>query len=847
MLAKLKVRLSINSAKPMMKPTTHVFTTLAAVTALTLVRPTALRASDVDLRLRRPAYVIPARPDAWQDPASQTAPGRTLNIPPGPLDEAMRAFAEATGVEVAFAVEGLGAIHSNGASGVLTAEQALVAILEGTGVTFRFDAASHLILDLEKHTEAVEVSGRLTTVASPKYTLPVRDIPQTIAVIPQPIIEEQGVRTLSEALANVPGITMQAGEGGGASNTSGDMFNMRGFSAANSIFVDGVRDDGLISRDVFNVEQVEVYMGPTGSDVGRGTAAGYVNMETKSPELRPLASALLSVGSADQKRLTFDLGTGLELGGPDSWLRHTAVRVNGLWQDGGVAGRDFVTAHSEAIAPSIALGLGTPTRVIVSGEALRESNVPDYGVPGAAWTDQALTPATVVAPAPVDQSNYYGSPAYDYDHATQHNYMARVEHDASPGLILRNQVRYNDTYREAVITSIPNVAAYNPANNLVTLSRQGNQRENQIFSEQASATGRFTALGFAHSANAGLEYTAEEQFAPTVGGVGTRAPVDIFNPNPYDPVLGYAVARTGAFSRGRTNTGALYAFDAVDLAPRWQLTGGLRWEYYETRYRAVDATGVATTDQSAADTIVSGKAGLLYRIGPSANIYLSYGTTATPPGSANFALSAQANNQNNPNVEPQRSTNYEVGSKWDVRGDRLSLAASVFHTINTNVIYTVDATAVPPIYNQDDGQQVNGVTIGATGHLTPRWQVLASFTYLDSRLVSQNAATNGNPLTLTPAHSGNAWTTYGPFRRITLGGGFRYTDSVFINPANTIQSPGYHLVDGLVQYQVNEHLTLRLNVYNLTDEVYIRNVNNNGGRYNPGSPRSTMLTSVIGF
>ena len=116
---------------------------------------------------------------------------------------------------------------------------------------------------------------------------PLREIPQTIEVIPRNVIEEQGITTLSDALRNVPGITLQAGEGGGASNTAGDMFNLRGFNAANSLFVDGVRDDGLISRDVYNLEQIEVFMGPTGSDVGRGTAAGYVNLQIEEPAPRP--------------------------------------------------------------------------------------------------------------------------------------------------------------------------------------------------------------------------------------------------------------------------------------------------------------------------------------------------------------------------------------------------------------------------------------------------------------------------------------------------------------------------------------------------------------------------------
>src|SRR6201999_3561 len=150
--------------------------------------------------------------------------------------------------------------------------------------------------------ESVSVQGEITNapvLASPKYTVPLRDIPQTIEVIPRAAMEAQGVTTLSDALRNVPGITMQAGEGGGASSTAGDMFNMRGFNASNSLFVDNVRDDGLVSRDVFNVEQVEVFMGPTGSDVGRGTAAGYVNMQTKVPHLGSSSSATMSYGNGD--------------------------------------------------------------------------------------------------------------------------------------------------------------------------------------------------------------------------------------------------------------------------------------------------------------------------------------------------------------------------------------------------------------------------------------------------------------------------------------------------------------------------------------------------------------------
>jgi catecholate siderophore receptor len=779
--------------------------------------------------------------------AAQTVRAVQFNIPAGPISDVLNAFERVTGVKVALMLDSIGDVQSPGVTGLLTTERALQDLLAGTGLAFRFTSPIEAVLELRGRAESVEVVGNVPTVQSPKYTVPLRDIAQTVALVPRAVIEEQGAVTLSDVLRNVPGITLQAGEGGGASNTAGDMFNMRGFNAANSLFVDGVRDDGLIARDVFNLEQVEVFMGPTGSDVGRGTAAGYVNMQTKTPHFSTATSALLSVGSADQRRLSADFNWALPNAQADGWWNKSAGRLNLLWQDSGVPGRDLVSLESRAVAPSLALGLGTSTRVNLSAQIIRQENLPDYGIPGAAWLDAPLAPTTARAAAPVDQSNYYGSPSFDYDHGSQDTFTARVERDLSRTLTLRNQTRYNKTHREAVISTIQNVAAFNPVTNLVTIVRQGNERENTVVSNQTSLTGRFATGRLRHAANAGVEIAREEQFAPALIGMGTRAAVDIFNPNPHDPIAGYRPTRSGASSTGRSNTLAFYAFDSVELSSRWNISGGLRWEHYDASFRSVDTSGLATADLDASDSLVSGKVGLLFRAAENGNVYVSYGTSTTPPGSANFTLSAQPNNQTNPNVEPQKSTNYEVGTKWDLAGGRLSVNGSVFHTKNENVIFTVDATAVPPVFNQDDGQVVNGITVGAMGRITDRWQVLASAGYLDSSLETQNTANDGNHLTLTPAFSGSVWTTVDLPMQLTVGGGIRYTDNVWINAANTIQSPGYHVVDALAEYPVNSHLSLRLNVYNVTNETYIRNVNNNGGRYNPGLSRSAMFTANVRY
>jgi catecholate siderophore receptor len=768
-------------------------------------------------------------------------------IPAGPLSDLLERFERTSGVRLTLAMDSIAMIQSPGVSGFYTVEQALEQLVGGTSLSFRFTSPGMALLEIAGQSESVQVTAAAPGVQSPKYSVPLRDIAQTIAVIPRTVMEEQGATTLSEALRNVPGITLQAGEGGGSSNTAGDMFNMRGFNASNSLFVDGVRDDGLIARDVFNLEQVEVFLGPTGSDIGRGTAAGYVNMTTKVPHAGSGYSATFSGGTAEQSRLSADVNWGRPMDHQGSWASRSAFRLSVLWQDSGVPGRDEVRLESRAVAPSLALGVGTATRVTLAAQIMRQDNTPDYGIPGAAWLEEPLTSTTRLASSPVDQSNFYGAVGYDYDKGRQNSYTARVEHDVNRNLTLRNQTRYNKTRRDAVISTVQNVAAFNPDTNLVTLARQGNERENNVTSNQTNMTARFSTGGLRHASNVGVEFSAEEQFAPGLTGLGTRAPVDIFRPNPRDPVMGFAPARTGAFSRGDSSTVAFYGFDSVELNDRWQVSGGLRWEHYDTQFESKDAAGLTTAQLEGADGLVSGKASVLYRINNAGNAYVAYGTSVTPPGNANFTLSTQPNNQNNPNVDPQESTNVEIGTKWDFGNGRLSLNGAAFRTKNTNVIFTVDATAIPPIYNQDDGQLVKGVTVGAMGRVTDRWEVFANLGFLDSEQQTQNAANNGRPLTLTPKWSSSFWTTYRFPIGVSVGGGIRHTDDVWINAANTIRSPGYYLVDALAEYAVNEHLSLRLNIYNLTDELYIRNVNNNGGRYNPGHPRSALLTSHVKF
>jgi catecholate siderophore receptor len=698
--------------------------------------------------------------------------------------------------------------------------------------------------------EEVTVEGQKyhNEVSSPKYTTELVNVPQTVVVIPKTVFREQAAITLSDVLRNTPGITLLAGEGGGASNTAGDSFFMRGFDATNSIFIDGVRDQGAYSRDVFNLDQVEVSKGPSGSYTGRGNASGSVNLVTKTPFEQPLRAVGLTYGTNDHVRSTLDINQPL----PEDFLGGSAMRLNAMWQDGGVAGRDEVQRDAWGIAPSFALGLGTDTRLAIAAQILRQENTPDYGLPSAALPGLAPTTPPV---GHVDQHNFYGIAGVDFDDIDSDSYTARVEHDFTPGVTLRNLTRYSDNHRFAVVTTIQNPAAFDPLTGLVTRARQINERINRNFTNQTNLNFEFQTGSLSHSLSAGVEYANERQISPGRTGAGTAPPADIYHPNPHDPVAGFAPARTGAFTDGETTTVAGYGFDTIELSRRWQWSAGVRVERYDTDFLSVAIPGSGTADIKLAtsDTLISWNTGLVFKPADNGSIYVSAATTQTPPGGLNFTLSPTTTNANNPALEPQKSTNYEIGTKWDVLEGRLSTTAAVFHTVNTNVVTseTIGGTVIAASF--DSEQQVDGIELTVSGLITPQWQVFAGYSYLDSEFV-RSAVTNQTDATLqwTPRNSGNLWTTYLLPFGFSVGGGVRYMDSV-ARSSLTIPNgaaptlPDYWVYSATAAWQANEKMTLRLNVNNVTDEVYALSLNNNGGRYIPGADRSFLLSADFAF
>ena len=700
--------------------------------------------------------------------------------------------------------------------------------------------------------EAVELTEMGITASpaphpsSPKFTAPLLDTPQTVSVIPREVFSSQGAQNLSDVLRNAPGITFLAGEGGNASSADGDSFFMRGFDASNNIFIDGVRDTGQYNRDVFNIEQVEIAKGPAGTDIGRGATSGYVNLATKVPRSAAFQAATASYGSGDKKRATIDINQ------PVAGDLGAAVRLNAMWQAGGVAGRDLVEEDRWAFAPSLSLGLDKPTRLHLAYERYDQDDRPDYGLTRAALPDGGLYQPR---PTPVDQDTFFGT-VHDFDRVTSDKYTARVEHDFSRDLRLSNQTRIAHTDRQAFLTA---PTGYTPETGLVTRSRQGNERENELVSNITDLTARFSNGSVEHTLNSGIEYGWETQRVTSYGSTQGTDPAnpryDANLPTPLDAPRHRGTylnpEPSGASNRGSMETLALYAFDAAQLSERWQLNAGLRWEDYSGDYRTTGTDGTVTRG-AVDESTLSWKAGVVFKPRNNGSVYAAAGTSFRPPGT-NLTASTNATNADNITLDAQEARNLELGTKWDFFGGVLSTSAALFTSKNTGVA----TTNTEGVVVQQNDQEVSGLELGVSGRIHEDWLVQAGVAFLDSEysapLTSDNAGDlDGARLQWTPKVSGSIWSTYRFANGLVLGGGAQYQGEVRRQSTNAATTnlpgvPDYWVVDLVASYPVNEHLTLRLNVNNVLDEFYIRSLNNNGNRYNPGSPRSFLLSAELAF
>lgn len=629
---------------------------------------------------------------------------------------------------------------------------------------------------------------------SVKFTAPLRETPKSVTIITESLMQERAVSTLADALRTTPGITFGAGEGG---TPLGDRPFIRGFEASTDIMIDGIRDVGRMTHEAFNVEQIEIVKGPGSAYSGRGSTGGSINLISKVPQQETFAAGSLSLGTDQLRRTTIDLNQYL----PE---QNMALRLNAMKHEADTPGRDDVEVSRWGLAPSFSFGLNTDTRGTLSYYHMQSDDIPDQGHPVSEITGK---------PVKVDRDNFYGFAKRDFRKTSADLATLQLEHDFSEHLTLRNTTRQGRSMQDYIMSRPTLGSAQNELTGVVLRGpARGRNVVNTSTINQTDIFGKFDTGSIGHSYSAGVEFSRERIDVKNRYSPKGSDPGSLENPNPKDP---YApVARgNGNHSVTKHNNRALYVMDTLALHEQWDLNLGARFDNYHVR----DNT------QSNRSNIWTYQSGIVFKPLPYGSIYLSYGTSFNPSGETagqeGGAGGAGGGRLNN--LDPEKSRSIELGTKWDLLNERLALTAAVFKTEKTN------ARTYDPISNEvtlDGDVEVKGFEVGATGHLTDQWEVMAGYTYLDAKTVkyAPGASTNvdGNRTKFIAPNSGSVWTTYALTDRWKIGGGANYVDKRYTNDENTKSLDSYWRYDAMVAYRVNKNLDLQLNVLNLTDETY---------------------------
>jgi catecholate siderophore receptor len=693
-----------------------------------------------------------------------------------------------------------------------------------------------------------------------RFPVPLLNTPQTVNVVTQQLMQDQRTTSVQEALRNVPGITFTAGEGG----VQGDNINIRGYSARNDIYRDGIRDPGWYARDAFSIDRVEVYKGPSSFLFGRGSTGGVINIVSRLPQNRDFYVVEGTGYSANGGRITTDF---------NKTFGDVTARLAMVGYDTDIAGRDFAHIKRYGFAPSVAWQITDQTKNTLSYVYQNDDNIADRGIP---LLPGSYFGTTYRQPAPVPRNTYFGVATGGQDDIEQtqaHSVINKFEHEFAPGLKLTNLTGYSAVDRfnrtRPVQLSNLNTATSNlwdapvggtrlatPGNPLTMATALNNiwiantnhfqnQTNNKLLSNVTDVNAKLNTGWLQHNILVGMEWSREdrEQFRTNFNDTYR---INVANPNPY--VVG-ALAPTTAATISDANARGFYAQDQMKVTEWLELLGGIRYDVFNAdaqTYSFNRLTGgpavpaVVPTDLHSNVDFLSYRAGIVFHPTQNSSVYYMRGTSANPPAEFTTITNGQQS------LAPVESEVDEVGAKADLLDNKLNVNAAVFRIKKKND-YENQGTAAAPMFVAIGTSQVEGFEIGATGKLTDQWSIAGGYAYLRSKLLESLTVANiGHELAMTPQNSFSVWSTYDITPQWTVGGGAFYVDSRWSSVANDGRIPDYWRFDAMTAYKVTRNFTLQLNVYNIMDEYYFDSAAGAGYAI-PGAGRYVSISGRASF
>ncbi len=703
----------------------------------------------------------------------------------------------------------------------------------------------------------VEVTGtrekdanslRATTTTIGKSQQDIRDIPQSVTVVTEKMIEDLKLNSLKDALHYTAGISFSATENG-----TDQEIRLRGFPIATTgdLMIDGMRDPSQYERDTFDFERVEVMRGSASMLFGRGSTGGVVNQVTKKPELLDQTDVLGSIGSRGYFRTTVDLNTRLD--------ETSAFRLNLMETK---ATNDGPRTDKHGIAPTYRFGIGTQDEFTVGVFYINVNNIPQASI---RWLNNG--PGTQGTLAPIDPENFYGTNS-DYQKGKASYGTVSNVHRFDDGGRLDTQLRTGVYDRQTWSTAAGFGAAplLNPvtvtASNIddhTVLTRAGltprkDRYVNTYF--QSTFEDSYEWLGLRHEIIGGVDAAKEQakrfQNNAFLNPLGTRPNTTVGTPDDGTTLRFAPIFRDSSNYTAR----ALGAFvqDLVQIAPSWKLLGGVRYDSFKGDFRTLaysSTTGALTSTSSAhiANSPWSYRGGVLLQPSTTASFHASYGTSFNTA-----ADTYQYVTQQTANTPPEKSRNIEVGAKLDWFADRLSTRVAIFRTDKFNE-RTTDADFAGTSFLLSGQRHTQGIELDVAGRITKDLEVFLSASYVPTAIIdrigSAQAAVIGQRVGLTPRTTGGAYLSYTITPALRVGAGVHGASKNYALQGttgaaqNTNRAPGYAVADLLVEYRFTPDLFAQFNLLNVKNKLY-------GDQLYPafataGQPRTAQLTLATRF
>jgi catecholate siderophore receptor len=665
--------------------------------------------------------------------------------------------------------------------------------------------------------------------ASGKFTEPLLNTPKTVTAVPKEVMEDQGVRDLRELARNVPGLTIGTAEGGNAFGA----FAVRGFKANNDIFMDGLRNPGNTVPDIFGIEQVEIYKGPSGGIAGRSTIGGAINLITKQPDLNFNHYELATtIGTDDTFRSTIDV---------NQVVTHDfAVRANLMYDQHDVSGRDITDSERWGGLLSATARVTEDLKVTLDYYHYTNEAIPDWGVPVLTRSNAASLAAGVPAGAihkPITEFGYprdmfVGMRGLDYFNERADIGTSIIQYKITEGLTLTNKSRIGESAVEYVATSMEGIPDVHHPNRDQTAEFYGNQTE---------LNAKFTTGTFKHDVVAGLELSREkihrsnitvtncyDNIAPAAsmgcpqGAVARPRP---FPPNPYSPI-DKITGRPWVYD-ATIDTAGLYILDTVHLSDQLIVNGGVRYDDFER-----DQVGLAAANTAKVQAdLFSWNVGVVYKPIPISSFYAAYGTSESPIGSELDATGPEYNGLSAAlvQVKPQEARAVEVGTKWELFDRRLLATAALFQTdvenARTNPNANTIGTRIDRAYAGE--YRVRGIELGAAGNITKDWSVFGGLVLLDTEVLKSddlNPQDVGRRLANIPLAQFSLMSRYQLTKDFALGGTATYGGEVYAGHlaanASNNHTVDWWRFDAFAEYEISKNWEIEVSGLNLTDELY---------------------------